>query len=130
VPSWLIGLITTDLLGPPNNIGKAQEARWAWNLEGLQLCEARVGGGISHGFHRKTKENLGAIAGGYPPFYRHMLNTNSGTVIAHTTHSMRDVHRAGWVLAIAFCTNPPLALYASRRTPAYSGAYDRVLDAI
>ncbi|KAN0110996.1 hypothetical protein V8E51_007383 [Hyaloscypha variabilis] len=85
---------------------------------------------IRHGFHGLTKEDLRAIGGGYPPFYRHMLNTTSGAENAHPIQSLRDIHRAGWVLVIGFSTHPPLALYDSKRAPAYSEACDRVLETI
>ncbi|KAF4632885.1 hypothetical protein G7Y89_g5225 [Cudoniella acicularis] len=77
-----------------------------------------------------TKEDLRAIGGGYPPFYRHLFITNSGSEVAHPIQSIRDIHRAGWILAIGFSTHPPLALYDPRQATAYSEACDRVLETL
>lgn len=59
-----------------------------------------------------------------------MLNTTSGAEIGHPIQTLRDIHRAGWVLVIGFSTNPPLELYDSKRAPAYSEACDRVLETL
>jgi hypothetical protein len=85
---------------------------------------------IALSFHGIAKEDLRAIGGGYPPFYRHIVNTTSGSEVAHPIQSMRDIHRAGWVLMIGLSTNPPFTLYNTRLAPAYSEACDRVLETL
>ncbi|KAH7165370.1 hypothetical protein EDB81DRAFT_779078 [Dactylonectria macrodidyma] len=87
---------------------------------------------ISQGYSSITKNDLRAIASGYPPFYRQLINTNSGVEIAHPTQSMRDIHHPSWLLAIGFCsfTITPLVLYDTRKSLAYSEACDRILETV
>jgi hypothetical protein len=85
---------------------------------------------IALSFHDFAKEDLRAIGGDYPPFYRHIVNTTSGSEVAYPIQSMRDIYRAGWVLMIGFATNPPFALHDPRRAPAYSEACDRILETL
>ena len=81
---------------------------------------------IPLGYSGIAKEDRRAIANGYPPFYCHFIHMNSGVEVAHPIQSMRDIHRAGWILAIGFScpisTTTPLRLYDKRQLPAYRGA--------
>lgn len=84
----------------------------------------------SQGYEGITKQDLRAIADGYPPFYRQLIRMNSGVEIAHPIQSMRDIHRAGWLVAVGLscATFTPLRMYDARKLPAYSEACDRVRE--
>jgi hypothetical protein len=77
-------------------------------------------------FRGIRKDDLRAIANGYPPFYRQTFTAHSGVEIDHPVRTMRDIHRAGWVAAIGFSSDLPVHVYNARYKSAYQEACDRV----
>lgn len=77
-------------------------------------------------FRGIRKDDLRAIANGYPPFYRQTFIAHSGVEIDHPVRTMGDIHRAGWVAAIGFASDLPVHVYNARYKPAYQEACDRV----
>ncbi|KAK0710036.1 hypothetical protein B0T26DRAFT_430871 [Lasiosphaeria miniovina] len=79
-----------------------------------------------------TKNDLKAIAAGYPPFYRRTVMCNSGAPVAHPIRTVRDIHRGAWLVAIGFSRAylEPLGLYHGGQMGAYRGACGRVLHTL
>ncbi|KAK3361653.1 hypothetical protein B0T24DRAFT_691576, partial [Lasiosphaeria ovina] len=79
-----------------------------------------------------TKNDLKAIAAGYPPFYRRTFTCNSGAPVAHPIRTMRDIHRGAWLVAIGFSRAylEPVGMYHGGQMGAYRGACGRVLHTL
>ena len=77
-----------------------------------------------------TKDDLRLIARGYPPFYRKSFRSHSGVQVAHPIRTMRDTHRAGWIVAIGFSADLPATMYNSRCCQAYQDACERLLHTL
>ena len=94
------------------------------------ICGFPLYNAVHPRFHGLSKNDLYAIAQGYPPFYRETFRAKSGVEVGHPVRSIRDTARAGWVVAIAFACDSPTVLYNPRHLTEYEEACRRVLHAL
>ena len=73
-----------------------------------------------------TKDELGRMLVGWPPWYRQTFKTKSGISVPFPIASDRDIPRAGWILAVGLmdldqASQEPLALYRCPNEPLEPG---------
>ena len=73
-----------------------------------------------------TKDELGRMLVGWPPWYRETFKTKSGITVPFPIASDSDIPRAGWILAVGLmdlnqASQKPLALYRCPNEPLEPG---------